>query len=247
MTHSHLPRLDVLDKDGAIREMAQRVPHGPTRRAFLMKATAGGLAAGAALGGLGSFALAQATSADDDDLEDLEILNFALVLEFLEARFYAEAVEKGNFSGEVGTYAETLRGHEETHIEFLQQAIEEAGATPVSEPEFDFKNTTSEEGIFLETAIVLEETGVGAYQGAAPSLASAEYLAAAASILPVEAFHTAWGRTLVDGGELPAPTAFTDPLTVAQVLDAVGKTGFITSELPASITGAASSAPSTTG
>jgi hypothetical protein len=158
-----------------------------------------------------------------------------------------EAVEKGDFGGEVGTYAETLRGHELEHIKFLQGAIQEAGATPVSEPEFDFKDTTSDEATFLKTAVALEETGVGAYQGAAPSLESTEYLAAAASILPVEAFHTAWGRTLVDGRELPAPTVFTDPLTVQQVLDRVGETGFITSELPASITGAASGTPSTTG
>lgn len=244
---SHLPRLEVLDKDGAIREMAGRVD-GHSRRAFLAKATAGGMVAGAALGGLGTFALAQSSAAGDDALEDLEILNFALVLEFLEARFYEEAVERGDFGGEVGTYAQTLRDHELEHIDALTAAIQEGGGTPVAEPEFDFKDTTAEQGVFLETSVTLEETGVGAYQGAAPSIETPAYLEAAASILVVEALHTSWGRTLVQGGDLPAPVAFSEPLTVQQVLDAVGQTGFITSELPSAITGAAESgAPSVTG
>jgi hypothetical protein len=243
---SHLPRLEVLDKDGAIREMAGRTS-GPTRRGFLMKGTAGGVAAAAALGGLGTFALAQSGAASADALEDLEILNFALVLEFLEGRFYEEAVERGDFGGEVGTYAQTLRDHELEHIDALTAAIQEGGGTPVAEPEFDFMDTTADEATFLETSVTLEETGVGAYLGAAPSIESTELLMAAGSILVVEALHTSWGRTLVDGNELPAPTAFVEPLTVQQVLDAVGGTGFITSELPAAITGAASSVPSTAG
>ncbi len=239
---SHLPELKRLDKDGAIREMAGRV-NGDTRRAFLTKAGVGGIAAGAAFGGLGAFALGQG----DDSLDDLEILNFALVLEYLEAAFYEEAVSRGDFSGEVGTYAQTLLDHEQAHVEALKAAISEV-STPVSTPEFDFMDTTADEGTFLETSVTLEETGVGAYLGAAPSIESTEYLAVAGSILVVESLHTSWGRTLIGGGELPAPVAFAKPLTVQQVLDAVGQTGFITSQLPSAITSAAeSAAPSTTG
>lgn len=240
---SHLPRIEELDKDGAIREMAERVD-GNTRRAFMMKAGASGVAAGAVLGGLGTFALAQG----EDNLSDLEILNFALVLEYLEAAFYVEAVEKGDFGGDVGTFAKTVRAHEQAHVEALKAAISEGGGTPVPEPEFNFKDTTTDEKTFLDTSEVLEATGTGAYLGAAPSIESTEYLASAASILSVEALHTAWVRTLGGGSGLPAPNAFTEPLTVEQVLSAVGDTGFITSELPEAITSAAQSAdPSTVG
>jgi len=241
---SRLPEIKTLDKDGAIRESAERV-HGDTRRLFLTKAGVGGVAAGAALGGLGAFAFAQT----EDNLDDLEIFQFALTLEYLEAAFYEEAVSKGDFGGEVGTYAKTLRDHEVAHVAAIQDAITAAGGEPVPEPEFDFKNTTSDEATFLETSVVLEETGVGAYLGAAPSISNVDFLASAASILVVEALHTSWGRTLVGGGgELPAPVAFAKPLTFQEVLDAVGGTGFITSELPEAVTNAPQTAdPATTG
>ena len=41
----------------------------------------------------------------------------------------------------------------------------------------------------------------------------------------IEARHAAWMRHIV--GKVPAPRAFDEPLTKAQVLAAVGKTGFI--------------------
>jgi rubrerythrin len=243
---SHLPKLDVLDKDGAIREHAEKVD-GNTRRSFLTKAAVGGVTGGLVFGGLQLGANAQSTTAASDSLSDLEILNFALVLEYLEATFYTEAVQKAGLSGELATYARTLRDHENAHVQALTQAIQQAGSTPVSKPSFDFGESVTNRSKFIQTSVTLEMTGVGAYQGAAPSLANAEYLKAAASILAVEAFHTAWGRTLTQGGELPAPAAFNEALTVQQVLQRVGSTGFITSQLPAAITQAASGTPSTVG
>lgn len=244
---AEVPRFPELYSNSGLRQTTAS-GNGPTRRAFLGKAAAVGVAGGAVIGGVGTFAFAQSGAASQDALDDLEILNFALVLEFLEARFYEQAVDKAGLDGELQTYAETLRDHELAHVDALTAAIKEGGGTPVAEPEFDFGKAVRDPDTFIKTSVTLEETGVGAYQGAAPSLESTEYLKAAASILPVEAFHTAWGRTLSDGGEKPAPVAFNEALTVQQVLDRVGDTGFITSELPAAITGAAQSAtPSTTG
>lgn len=239
---SHLPDIKTLDKDGAIREMSEKVD-GDTRRRFLAKAGLTGAAAGAAIGGLGGFALAQGSS---DNLDDLEIVQFALTLEYLEAAFYAEAVDKGNFGGEVGNYAKTLRDHEQAHVDALRAALQDAGAEPVPEPEFNFKNTTSNEDMFLQTSVTLEDTGVGAYLGAAPSISNTDILASAASILVVEAWHAAWGKTLID--EPPAPEQFASPLSFQEVLDAVGGTGFITSELPSAILNAPQTAdPATAG
>ncbi len=218
-----LPPLDVLDKDGAIREAIEKTG-GDTRRRFLGKAAAGGVATGVLFGGLGAFATAQSGGGG---ISDLTILNFALALEFLERDFYAEALEEAGLEGEMQTYAETLREHEATHVDTLSSTIRELGGTPVSKPDFDFMDTTSSPDSFLETAVQLEETGVAAYQGAAPSISSKEILTAAASILPVEAFHTAWGRTLQEGEGLPAPAAFNEPMTPQQVIAAVNELGFV--------------------
>jgi len=218
-----LPPLEVLDKDGAIQETLEKAG-GDTRRRFIGKAAAGGVATGVLFGGLGAFATA---GSGGSGLSDITILNFALALEFLERDFYAEALEEAGLEGEMKTYAETLQEHEAAHVDTISSTIEKLGGTPVSKPSFDFKDTTSSADSFLETAIQLEETGVSAYQGAAPSISSKEILAAAASILPVEAFHTAWGRTLMDGGDLPAPEAFNKPMTPQQVIAAVNELGFV--------------------
>ena len=56
-------------------------------------------------------------------------------------------------------------------------------------------------------------------------------LATAGSILAVEARHAAWVRDLIGAGKelKPAPDAFNPPLSMKQVLAAVGDTGFIKS------------------
>ncbi len=245
---SDLPELNRLDRDGAIREHADRLQTGSTRRAFFGKAAVAGTAGGLMFGGLQAFAGAQATGAASDALTDVEILQFALVLEYLERDFYASALQNAGLTGELETYASTLRDHEAAHVDALVATLQKLGVTPVPKPQFDFGPAVQNRDAFIDTSVTLEATGVGAYQGAVTSIASAEILTAAASILPVEAYHTAWGRTLQEGGEKPAPVAFNEALSVGQVLERVGATGFITSQLPAAITTAAQNGtPSTVG
>jgi rubrerythrin len=71
----------------------------------------------------------------------------------------------------------------------------------------------------LALAIRLEETGVGAYNGAAPLIESADLLVAAGSIVQVEARHAAALRELA--GRDPAPAAFDRALSQSQVRKAV--------------------------
>ena len=75
---------------------------------------------------------------------------------------------------------------------------------------------TSEKS-FLALASVLENTGVGAYNGAAPSLQSKQVLASAGSIVQIEARHAAAIDLLI--GKSPTPNqGFDRPLTKATVL-----------------------------
>ncbi len=72
---------------------------------------------------------------------------------------------------------------------------------------------------FLKLAQTLEDTGVSAYNGAGPSIKSKDVLAAAGSIVQIEARHAAVIRLL--RGQQPAPNAFDPALTKEQVLTAV--------------------------
>jgi rubrerythrin len=154
--------------------------------------------------------------------QDVAILNYALTLEYLEAAFYNEAVAKGSLNAEVKTAAKTVAGHENAHVAFLKKAL---GSAAVKKPKFDFKGTTADQKKFMATAQVLEDTGVAAYQGQAPNIKTGAVLAAAGSILAVEARHAAWARYLA--GKTPAPDAFEMPKDMQAILDAVKGTGFL--------------------
>ncbi len=104
----------------------------------------------------------------------------------------------------------------------------------MAKPTFDFMNTTSDAATFRATAVVLEDTGVSAYNGQGPNLRKAT-LAVAAGIVSVEARHAAWIRRIVGKprlrrrrGQPPAPAVLDPALTRDEVLAAVTETGFIT-------------------
>ena len=66
---------------------------------------------------------------------------------------------------------------------------------------------------FIPTAISLESTSLGVYNGQAVKL-TPKALAAAARVVSVEARHAAWARALA--GKDPAPDAVDVPITVSQ-------------------------------
>jgi rubrerythrin len=148
---------------------------------------------------------------------DLEILNFALTLEYLEAAFYQEALSKVNLSSKAKKLATEIGDHEKQHVEALTGAIKKAGGKPVAAPKVAFPLTN--EASFLKLAETFEDTGVSAYNGAAPMISSTEVLAAAGSIVQVEARHAAAIRLLK--GDAPTVGAFDSTLKKAQVLKAV--------------------------
>ena len=73
---------------------------------------------------------------------------------------------------------------------------------------------------FFQLARVLENTGVGAYSGAAPYIDSMDYLAAALSIATIEARHAGYLNTfLLDPITAPASDATADPSFEAPLTD----------------------------
>jgi hypothetical protein len=234
-----IPTLEELDADGALQETAAKA--GLSRSQFLRRsAFAGG---GLIVGGLPvAFSLAQGASKSDVD-----ILNYALTLEYLEAAFYAEANKGGALSGQYARFSKVAGAHEQAHVDALKKAL---GGKAVKKPSFDFKGTTDDQTTFAQTAMLLEDTGVKAYQGAAPDIKSRDVFAAAISIHPVEARHAAWIASIIGKGSSnpsPAPEAFNPAADMATILAAVQSTGFITNMASASPGGAVGGTPSMTG
>ena len=229
---SHLASFDV---DGALQESAERLNHN--RRSFLR---GGGLLVGGSVlaGVLPSVAFGASLPKGDVD-----ILNYALTLEYLESAFYDEANAKANLTGDLGRFAKTAGEHEATHVQALKKTL---GAKAVKKPKFDFQGTTESAGTFGKTAITLEDTGVMAYQGQAGNIKTPAVLKAAISIHPVEARHAAWVRNIVMGGSSPAPEAFNPAADMATVLAAVKGTNFISSGNKATASGGSGSAVSGT-
>lgn len=148
---------------------------------------------------------------------DVDILNFALTLEYLEAKFYEEAKSRAKPSGELKALVDLLAKDEQQHVEALAGTIKKLGGKPVAEPKFDFPYNGT--GGFLKLAQTFEDTGVSAYNGAAPMIKSKEVLTAAGSIVQVEARHAAAIR--LQNKVEPAPAAFDTPLSETKVLKAV--------------------------
>jgi Ferritin-like domain len=196
-------------------ELAACEVHGITRSSFILR---GALAAGAVYGtaAVGPFvtqALAEAGGGD------AEILNFALTLEYLESAFYNQKGKEVGLTGTAKDYASKFGAEEAAHVSALTAAIKKLGGTPVKKPQFVFP--VGDESSFLKLASTLENTGVGAYNGAAPMLSNKQVLAAAGSIVQIEGRHAAAIDLLI--GKSPTPNqGFDRPLTKEEVLAAAG-------------------------
>lgn len=162
--------------------------------------------------------------ADDGDFSGpVDVLNFALTLEYLEAEFYRQGNEANLLSGKAADYLTAIQKDEEAHVVALKDTIVSLGATAVAAPAVDFGAAFKTKASYLETAYIFENLGVSAYLGAAPSLFKEKaLLTAAASIFGVEARHAAilgvLGKKEAEGGVYMG--AFEKPLNRAAVLKA---------------------------
>lgn len=148
----------------------------------------------------------------------VDVLNFALTLEFLEQSFYHAGIISPSLipASDMAVFQQIMK-HEDAHVLFLQTVL---GASAISAPgAFDFTAGGMFPDVFTNYATfktlsqAFEDTGVRAYKGQAPNLISSpDILTAALQIHSVEARHAAEVRRLrgLDGwingttGNLPA-------------------------------------------
>lgn len=142
--------------------------------------------------------------------EIASVLNFALVLEELEAEFYSIAT--GVMAPPTGVTVSaslipaahrpifnTLREHEREHVQFLRNAL---GTQAAAKPTFDFTaggmfSPFTNYAQFLVLSQGFEDLGVRAYKGQAPNLISNDaILTAALTIHSVEGRHASEVRRL---------------------------------------------------
>lgn len=190
------------------------------KRRDLVRGAATVIPASIALQMLGAkFAFAQEGDFDGP----LDVLNYALTLEYLEAEFYRQGNAAGLLQGKAAQYLEKIQTDEEAHVMVISDTIGQLGGSPVPAPEVDFGQAFASSDSYLDAAFTFENLGVSAYLGAAPSLfAEKELLSAAASIFGVEARHAAILGVLLDkpaeGGVYMGATE--TPLSRQEVLQA---------------------------
>jgi hypothetical protein len=255
--------VDILSEISRRRaEKRDNVDNLIDRRKFL--AGVGAAGAATALAGCGGpAAYAPTTTTATAAYGDVDYLNFALNLEYLEAQFYLHAATgSGLQAADMGSNPGTVTGgaqvggslttaqqnilneiayDEQEHVRFLRSAL---GTSAVSMPSIDLVNSfnalASAAGIassfnpftnfntFLVGAFVFEDVGVTAYSGAAPLISTAGiaagYLAAAAGILAVEAYHAAYVRTVLTANAIAQGSTAYPYLTYANQVSALRAT-----------------------
>ena len=207
----------------------------PQSRKRFLKMVGGAGAAGAlslliaACGGDDDDESSSSTSTTDSmgdkpaaSMGDLEIVNYALTLEYLEADFYAQVIASGEVTDKkIAELAKSIGRNEEEHVEALTATVKQLGGTPAKKPKTKFEEVIAGgPQTILETAAAVENLGAAAYLGQAGNIVDKEILAAALAIHSVEGRHAAALNTLV-GDTIVPDGAFAKPASMDEVLKAV--------------------------
>lgn len=220
MSHPHTePSLDPISAD-LIDLTRRRSAALLNRRTFAASlAAVGTVATAGALGcSTGSVPLTSVATTP----AAVDVLNFALNLEYFEANFYtyvttggglqsaAQGTSPGTVSGGakltfvnpiVASVANQLATDEQEHVNFLRNAITAVGGTPVSMPSINLApagtTAVTTDATFLAAARQFEAVGISAYAGGAQYLVTnLTGLNYAAQILDTESQHEGFLREL---------------------------------------------------
>jgi ferritin-like protein len=207
--------LEQLDRDEALLESIA-ILQGETRAGFLRKA---------ALGSAGMLAALAAPARAAEDVSDVDILNFGLRFERLQASFYTQAAELGTIRKMPAAkqrWAEVLGAHERAHVRILKKILgDKAGKRPF----FDFHGVTETDDRFTRTAVAMEDLTVALLAGVTPRMHDRRLTAALFGLLTTEARHAAWARNIV--GTTPVGRSVDQARTLDSVRGTVSRTHFI--------------------
>jgi hypothetical protein len=209
--------LAELDQDGALREAMDDV-YRDSRADFLGKAVIGGSALLAAF--------AEPPPAEGAGRRrDVSLLNYDLVLEYLQASFYTVAERIGTvrkMRPERGYWARIVGAHERGHVKIIKQVL---GTKAVESPFFNFGSVVEDGTQLLRTGVALEDLTTALLCGQAARFDKPELVSAIFSLLTTEARHAAWARRMV--GSEPVVRSFDDAKSMREVSRIVRSTKFI--------------------
>ncbi|MGB3208261.1 MAG: ferritin-like domain-containing protein [Crinalium sp.] len=132
---------------------------------------------------------------------DLGILNFALLLEEIQSTFYTAVIKSNKItdSREI-SYISSLLEHQIEHIKYLRELLGNKAIFKSGDLRFNqagLAAKVSDRTQILNTAVILEDLGVHAYNGIATLIKNPTYLLAISSIVSVEARHAGGVRGLL--------------------------------------------------
>jgi hypothetical protein len=153
----------------------------------------------------------------------VDVLNYALSLEYFEATFYNTANgTKDLIPAKYQGLFREIGQHESGHVALINEVL---GSAAVKAPKFDFTaggkypDVFSNFATFSTLSSVIEDTGVAAFKGQVGNLFGSSVLQTALQIHSVEARHASSVRVLV--GKSGSDGAFDKPMTKNEVLEAV--------------------------
>jgi hypothetical protein len=212
--------IEHVDPSGSILEVAQRIDQ-ETRRSFLDR---GAALAASAIAGQAAVA-AQAATARAATRVEIGILQFDLLLEYLQASLYTEAERLGVLGSTTLAWARVVGAHERAHVRAIRALLRPRDRLP--SPSFDFRGVTEDESAFTRTAVAFEDLTAALLKSQMLRISSRPLLAALLSLHSVEARHAAWIRDVV--GVTPASAAFDRAVSEDRVRALVRQTRFVVS------------------
>ncbi len=193
---------------------------GGTRRSALKWAAVTAAAAVAFGVDVPGLRLSQAFAQAGVDLGagDVGVLNYAYALEQLEAAFYTQVLASP-YSGMTRaerSLLQDIKAHEIAHRTFFARALG-GNRIPDLTPNFSAVNFSDRTSV-LTTASTFEDLGVAAYNGGGAAIQSPKILAAAGSIVSVEARHAETIRDLIGTPAVVDANGLDQALLPSQVL-----------------------------
>jgi hypothetical protein len=121
--------------------------------------------------------------------DDVDVLNYALVLEYFLSQFYRES--RVVLTGQDADYIAAIGDDEDAHIAAITATVQSLGGQPAAAPAIDYGKALDSRTNLLRFALRFENLFAGAYLGAAGAIQNKDILQAAAGIFGTEERHAA--------------------------------------------------------